>query len=271
MQDQAKKKKKKALVYKPYQKGIWHSGAAVKKGLKLLAYFALFAFIYLVPGSALQFDSVFLRVVFNLVMMLICAGIVYVDGARLGENEVAYGEIVYNRREAGGEVSRKELAGCYHPFKGVFIMLVAAVPLALLALPHAVMAQKQVYALQALPSWLTRSMGNNEEIMAPLRYYQTEVSVGALDILHIVIRLLTFPFVNIASPRGADAVLLVDRLSPLLCWLPAVAFPIGYWTGPRSRAQIHGNIKTNRKRYNSRQRKAAKTRAERTEKKNELI
>lgn len=270
MQNQAKKNKNKTLVYKPYQKGIWHSGLAVKKGLKLLAYFALFAFIYLVPGSALQFDSVILRVLFNLVMVLICAAIIYVDGARLGENEVAYGEIVYNRREAGGEVSRKDLESCYHPFKGVFIMLLAAIPLALLALPHAILAEKQVYVLQALPSWLTRSMGNNEEIMAPLQYYQTDISVGALDILHIVIRLLTFPFVNVASTSSADAVLMVDRLSPILCWLPAAAFPMGYWTGPRSRAQIHGNIKTNRKRYNSRQRKAAKAR-NRTEKKNELI
>ena len=264
------KAKKKTLVYKPYQKGIWHSRSAVKKGLKLLAYFALFAFIYLVPGSVLQFGSPVLRVGANLIMLLVCAGIVYMDGVRLGESEVAYGEIVYNRGQAGHEITRVELERCFHPLKGLFIMLVAAVPVALLALPHALTAAKQTYSLQTLPGWVTQTMKSYEDVAAPLQYYQRDVAVTARDILGVAVRLLVFPFVNIANPSGPDATLLVDRLSPLLAWLPAAAFPIGYLTGPRTRAQIHGNIKTNRRRYNSRQRKEAKARRARTEKKNEL-
>lgn len=269
MQEQAKKKKK-ALVYKPYEKGIWHSKTAAKKGLKLLAYFALFAFVYLVPGSVLQFNNTFLRVLANLVMLFICAGIVYVDGARLGESEVAYGEIVYNRKQAGNEPSKKELESCYHPWKGLFIMAVAAIPVMLLCLPYALSASRQAYSLQPLPTWASQTMNNYEDVAAPLAYYQQEPVLGAIDILGIVVRLLSFPFVNMANPMGADAMLLVDRLSPILAWLPAVAFPVGYWTGPRARAMIHGNIKTNRRRYNSRQRKAAKARKARVEKKNEL-
>lgn len=270
MQDKAKKKKK-TLVYKPYQKGVWHSWTAVRKGLKLLAYFALFAFIYLVPGTVLQFDSTVLRVAANLVIFLICAGIIYVDGTRMGESEVAYGEIVLNRKEAGGEVTRKDLEKCYHPWKPLFILLVAALPLILLALPHALTAEKQVYTLQGLPSWVRQTMSSHEEIAAPLQYYPTEGTVTAKDILGLVVRLLIFPFVNMADTANLDARLIVDRLSPLLIWLPALAFPLGYWTGPNTRARIHGDIKSNRKRYNSRQKKAARARAARTEKKNELI
>ena len=270
MQDKAKKKKK-SLVYKPYQKGVWISGAAVKKGLKLLGYFALFAFIYLVPGSVLQFENTALRIAANLVMLFICAAIIYVNGARMGENEVAHGEIVLNRKEAGGEITRQDLEKCYHPWKPLFIVLVAALPLALLALPHAIGAEREVYTLQGLPTWARQTMNYHEEVALPLQYYPTEGHMTFRDVLSIVVRLLTFPFVNMASSGGADAKLTVDRLSPLLIWLPAAAFPIGYWTGPRSRAMIHGDIKSNRKRYNSRRKKAARARAARTEKKNELI
>lgn len=82
---------------------------------------------------------------------------------------------------------------------------------------------------------------------------------------------MIFPFANIATTDNADALLLVDRLSPLLICLPALGFPLGYLTGPRSRALVHGDIATSTKRYDRRRNKAIKARKARTEKKNELI
>ncbi|MDO5327841.1 MAG: hypothetical protein Q4G00_14165 [Clostridia bacterium] len=273
MQDKEKAKKaknKRALVYKPYLKGNRLDGAALKRSLRLVAYFFMFAFLFLVVGSALQFGNSFLRVLMNVLMVLVCAAIVYMDGARLGETEVAYGEIALGRKEAGKPVDEKEKERCYHPLKGVMIALWAALPVFALCLPHALTAVKQTYALQSLPKWVA-GFGNQTEISAPLAYYQQNISVTSLDILHVIGRVLTFPFVNIATADNKDALLLVDRLSPLLACLPLVGFPLGYMTGPRSRAMVHGDISSSNKRVQRRQRKAIKARQARIPKKNELI
>ena len=272
MQDQAKKAKnnKRPLVFKPYAKGNAYDSAALKRSLRVMAYFFMFAFLYFVVGSALQFGNVFLRVLMNLMMVAVCAAVVYMDGARLGENEVAFGEIAYARQQKGMDVDEKDKARCYHPLKGVLIPLVAAIPVLLITLPHAVTAVKQVYTLQTLPKWVA-GYGNQAEVMAPLQYYSREVHVTVLNILWIVTRVLIFPFVNIATVDNADALLVMDRLSPLLACLPLIGFPLGYMTGPRSRAMVHGDISSSNRRAQRKKKKAVKARQARAAKKNELI
>ena len=272
MQDQAKKtkKNKRPLVFKPYLKGNVYDSAALKRSLRVMAYFFMFAFLYLIVGSALQFGNMFLRVLANGMMVLVCAAVVYMDGARLGESEVAYGEIAYARQQAGKAVEEKDKMRCYHPLKGVMIALVAAVPVLLLTLPHAVTAVKQVYALQRLPKWVS-GYSNQAEVMAPLQFYSREVSISVLDILRMISRVLIFPFANIATVDNTDALLVMDRLSPLLACLPLIGFPLGYLTGPQARAMVHGDISNSNKRAQRRKKKAVKARQARTAKKNELI
>ena len=65
--------------------------------------------------------------------------------------------------------------------------------------------------------------------------------------------------------------LIFDRLSPVLASLPLLGFPIGYLTGPRSRAMIHGGISSSNKRAQRKRKKAIKARQARTQKKNEII
>ena len=79
------------------------------------------------------------------------------------------------------------------------------------------------------------------------------------------------PFANIATVDNTDALLVMDRLSPLLACLPLIGFPLGYLTGPRSRAMVHGDISSSNKRVQRKQKKALKARQARTAKKNELI
>ena len=271
MQDKAKKtKNKRPLVYKPYLKGNVFDGAAVKRGLRLVAYYAMFAFLFLVVGSALQFSNTFLRVLMNLMMVAVCMAVLYMDGARLGEAEVAFGEIAYARKESGKTIEKKDLERCFHPLKCLTIILVAALPVILLTLPHAVTAVKQVYSLQSLPNWVS-GYSSQAEVMAPLQYYQQDVSMSVLDVLRMISRILIFPFVNIATADNKDALLLMDRLSPLLACVPLLGFPAGYLTGPRSRAMVHGDISSNNKRAQRRKKKAIKARQARTPKKNELI
>ena len=272
MQDKNKKnaKKKRELVYKPYQKGNWHGAGAVKRALRLLAFYAAFAFLNLVAGTALQFDNALLRVIANALLLLVCCAVIYMDGAKLGEDEVARGEIVWTRKETGKEVTKQDLDRCYHPLKGVFIAVLAMIPFWILTVPHALTAKEQTYMLQSLPSWVSGYQGQSE-LMAPLAYYQQQVPITVLDIVRVIDRLLIFPFVGMANAAGASAVLTVDRLSPLLVCVPAAAFPLGYLTGPRSRAMVHGDIKTSATRYRKRAKKAARQRRERAAKKNELV
>ena len=95
--------------------------------------------------------------------------------------------------------------------------------------------------------------------------------ITVMDILRMVDRILIFPFANIATVDNKDALLLMDRLSPLLVCLPALGYPLGYLTGPRSRALVHGDIRSNEKRNQRRRNRAIKASRRRTEKKNELI
>ena len=267
---QKKTKQKRELVFKPYLKGNWHDGAAVRRGLSLLLYYIMFAFLYIVAGSAFTFGGTLVRVVLNLLMVLVCAAILYMNAARQGEGEVAYGEIALGRQQAGKEVSKKDLERCYHPMKGFFIALIAAIPILLLTLPHAVTAVKQVYSLQTLPKWVA-AYGAQEEISAPLSYYNRSVPFVGMDVLHLIGRVLVFPFANIATTDNADAMLLVDRLSPVLSLLPLIGYPVGYMTGPRSRAMVHGDISSSNSRVQRRRNKAIKRRQARQPKKNEII
>ena len=271
MQTQSKNAKNKMpLVFKPYLKGNLIDGAAVKHGLRLMAYYLMFVFVYLIVGSALQFGNFAVRTAMNLVIVLICAMIVYMDGSRLGENEVAFGEIAYARQESGKTVDTKDKERCFHPGKGWMIALIGAIPVILITLPHALTATKQVYILQSLPRWVG-GYASQEEIAAPLSYYTREGGLGILDILRMVARVLIFPFANIATVDRPDLLLLFDRLSPILASLPLLGFPIGYLTGPRSRAMIHRGISSSNKRAQRKKKKALKARQARTAKKNEII
>ena len=272
MQDQTKKtkNKKRALVFKPYAKGSAFDTAALKRSLRVMAYFFMFAFLYVIAGSTLQFGNMAVRVVMNLLMVAVCAAVVYMDGARLGESEVAFGEIAYTRQQEGKETDAKDKMRCYHPLKGVTIALVAAIPAVLLTLPHALTAVKQTYYLQALPNWVS-GYSNQAEVVAPLQFYARDVQVTVLDILRIVSRVLIFPFANIATVDNTDALLVMDRLSPVLACLPLIGFPLGYMTGPRARAMVHGDISSSNKRVQRKKKKAAKARQARAAKKNELI
>ncbi len=265
-----KAKKKRELIYKPYLKGSWHGADAVKKGLKILTLYLVFLVMFLLVGMLLHFDSQFLTWIANMALVFVCGAFLYNEGATAGESQTALGEIAYGRRQDGKDVPEKELEKCFHPAKGWFSMLVGVLlPLTLAAI-YAFIAKKQAYELQTLPEWVA-SFDRESEVMQPLSYYVTGRGLDAADYLRVVIRLWTLPCQRIAQTYGADAVLLADRLSPLLICLPALGYPLGYLTGPRSRAMIHGNISTSNRRRQRRKNKAMQARQKRSEKKNELI
>ena len=270
MQKQANKQKQRKLIYKPYAKGSWHGADAVKRGLKLIAYFLMFGLLNLLIGALLQFSSAFLRWLVNLVLVGGYGAVLYMVASQHGAGDVNLGEIVLNQEQTGKIVPKQDRDRCYHSLKGLFSVLIGVLPLLLVTIPYALMAQKQVYSLQPLPGWVG-NFAEVEEISLPLSYYQVDASLHAADILRMVVRVLVFPFANIATAKNAAGMLLVDRLSPLLVCLPALGYPLGYLTGPRNRAMVHGDIQTADQKYQRRQKKALRARQQRAPKKNELI
>ena len=262
--------KKQELVYKPYLRGSSHSADAIKKGGRIFLYYMIFVFLFIVMSTMLNFDSKLLTWTLNLVVIGLCGALLFMDGAKEGENQVALGEIAYAKKEAGKEVKPEERKRCYHPLKCVVSALIGLLPLLIITGIYACTAKLQTYQLQALPEWVS-SFEADGEVMLPLQYYLNWSGLGAEDILRIVETLLIFPFKQIARGYGNGAVLLADRLSPLLVCLPAVGYLLGYWSGPRSRALLHGDISRNNKRVMRRKEKAVRASRRRTEKKNELI
>ena len=271
LQQNTKKKAKKkiTLVQKPFLRGCAWSGYAVKAGFRLLMYEILFIFLNLLIGSTLSFEtSTFLRIATNLVLVAAYGGLVYMNGARAGDSDVAFAEIAYGRKESGKNVAKSDLNRCYHPAKGFVSVLTGTGILLLVALVYALCATKQTYSLQTLPSWVSSYSSSQQEIGLALSYYSIQRAVQLEDILRPFIRICIWPFVNIAGARNYDALLLVDRLSPLIILLPYLFYAFGYLQGPRSRAMLHGSIATDKKR---RIRKEKKERKQRQQKTNQLI
>lgn len=263
------KKNELKPVYKPYLRGTAFSKIAAKRGLHVLGYLLIFALLYVIVGAALHFDSLALRIALNAALLLGCGGVLYNEGARQGENDVAFAEIVHKRLEDGKNVPDSEKDMCYHPMKGFITALVGAAPMLVIALLFAVVATRQTYALGALPSWVAAYDGISE-VSDALAYYNETIGMRLEDVLRIVVRVLVFPFVNMAGADNYDALYLLDKLSPLLCLVVPVFYGLGYLRGPHLRALIHGNIRMNRRRHNKNERKAREQRARKPEKK-ELI
>ena len=218
-------------------------------------------------GSALAFDNTALRVICNGVVLLMVMGLMYNDGARMGESDTAFAEIAMNRKNEGKNVPDSELDRCFHPLKGFVTAACGAAPVFIIALIYAFMAQKQTYSLGVLPSWVS-AYEEHADIGAALAYYHQTSAVQLADVLRVAVRLLLFPFVNIAGANNADALLLVDRLSPLLCLLTPACYGLGYLRGPQLRALVHGNIRQNKRKHNAKERKAREQRAKQMEQKN---
>ncbi len=246
-------------VKKPYTRGKAYAPYLLKQGGKLLAYQLLIIFLNLMLGAAFAIQNVFLNVVTNMMLVLVYASLLYMDGTRQGESDVNLGEIVYQKKEMGKVVAASEETHCYHPLKGLVTVAIGTAILFVVALVFAVTAQKQVYQLQMLPSW-TSAFSTQEEIILPLSYYNQQFSMSIIDYIRIFVRASVYPFVNIAGADNASGMLLVDRLSPLLIILPFLFYAVGYNQGPRIRSIIHGSIQSDSKRRKRKEKRERKNR-----------
>ena len=110
-----------------------------------------------------------------------------------------------------------------------------------------------------LPSWMETFM-RRPEIGGALAAYTQAVSVSFTDIIRLIVRIAMMPFVSMAGADNKGLLLMLERLSPLILLLPALAYGIGYLQGPARRKTVHTEIAENRRKRISREKRERKKR-----------
>lgn len=249
-----KNKKKKPIkpVVKPYLKGEpWD-----RNSLKTCLFFfiSLFGvmFGFLILGGMLMWDNFLLRLVSNLMLVGVVYAIYFYNGASRGTVDVNAGEILYTRRETGRSVDEDERRRCFHPLKGFVIGLVGSLPLLLVGIVFACIAQQQLYGHGALPSWVSGIAGR-AEVGDAIAYYTQGASMNLEDILRLIVRLSIMPYVSILGTESSASLLSLERLCMLPLMLPALFYGFGYSRGVAMRTRIHTDIARNKRKARKKQ------------------
>ncbi|MGN0778085.1 MAG: hypothetical protein ACI4MJ_02970 [Aristaeellaceae bacterium] len=253
-----KKPLKPSDIKLEYLKGSPVDGRTLRSALSFMGSFVMLAIAFLLLGMAMMMDNAVLRVLFNGCLLAAALLMFYQTGAGQGAVAVNLGEMLFDRKKSGGTVTEKEQKKCYHPLKGLLIALIGSLPVVIAAIVLASVAQRQMTALGALPSWLSVFEGRTE-IGNAVAYYHQSAALTVEDILRVIIRLLMMPLVNIVNPYGMDALLTLERLSPLVMLTPALSYGLGYMQGVQVRKRVHIGIaegEVKRKKKEKRQRKA---------------
>jgi hypothetical protein len=245
---------KKPFVYQPFLKGRACSLLSARRGLRVFLHLALSAGLFFILGQFLVVGITWLRILLNLTVLAAFYAFMFRNGAQTGERDVIYAEIALSRAGEGRSITRDELNRCFHPAKGFFSALMGALPFLIACLVYALLAQESRYTLGSLPFWLS-AFRERSDIGLALSYYNETVQLQALDFLRLLVRLLIFPYVNFAGAGNSSALLLIDRLSPLLLSIAPLAYGIGYSQGEHYRSLVHGGIAANRKRVARQQKK----------------
>ena len=259
MQKDKGNKKTIELVRKPILTGSWHGADARRIAFKRFLSVLGTTAVYLFGSLLLGLDAMWGRV---LMCVALVGGVTYyqyMNGLNQGENDSAYGEIIYGRRQNGYTVAPSDCERSFHPMKGVFAALAGSAPFVLFALVFAFITEPVYYSLGVLPSW-TDGLMSQTEFSSGLAYYSSSAGISAMDWMRIADRAMIMPFINIASPIGAQAVLLAERLSPLLVLISPMGYAYGYLRGRHLRDLINTGIKVGDERKKKREQKARRKR-----------
>ena len=254
---QAKKKIEK--VSKPYLKGDAIDRTTVSGGVKHFVGTIVMAIAYLVIGVMMNWDQVWLNVLVNTTILLATYMMFAQFGMNAGADAVNQGEIMFARQEKGRPVAEWERSMCYHPLKGFISALIGAVPVLLCSIILACIAERQMTSLGALPSWVS-GFESRQEIGNALAIYHEAGSMSLETVMRMLVRMTVMPFVNMVGPENKDAMLLLERVSPLINLIPVVAYGLGYINGVDVRTSIHTNIALGKKKAKRKQAKERRAR-----------
>lgn len=246
-------------VVKPFLRGRMIDRTLPGGALKFFFFMMLMVFVYFMSIIVSSVESRFLTVVINVAIVLTTWMIFWQSGMASGADAVSQGEIMYQRREKGRPVAAWEEEMCYHPLKGFIIALFGSIPLFICCLILALVAKKQMTTIGVLPNWVAGFEGR-QEIGGALSYYHQEAHLTLEGVLRVVVHVAVMPFISIVGPENRDAILLLERLSPVITLIPAVVYGVGYACGTQERAAVHSNIALGKKKQQQKQRKEQRAR-----------
>jgi len=257
-----KKKKPVRVVTKPFVQGSITDENTFRNALKFFGTLVMVFLMTFIVCAMTSFDSAFLRIFCNAAIELLVLFIMYNSGGKTGTDAVARGEILYQRREKGQDVTINEQRLSYHPMKGFVIGVLGTVLFLIPALILAITAKRQMTGMGALPAW-TGTLMRRSEIGDALVAYTETPSMQWTDFVRAFVRACIMPFVSLIGTSNKDGLLLVERISPILLLLPAVAYGIGFMSGRKERTRIHTEIAESqriRKKRENREKRARKAR-----------
>lgn len=253
------KKQKIQKVTKPYMKGSVCDRTTLPGALKFFGGTIVLCVVFLILGVMMNLEAQWLNVLINVAILLATFLFFQQIGMGSGADAVSQGEIMYAREEKGRPVADWERSLCFHPLKGLLSALIGSLPLFLCSLVLALIAQRQMTTLGSLPSWLS-GVESREEIGAALTYYHETGSMSLESVLRLIVRMSTMPYVNLVGAADKDGMLLLERISPILNLLPALAYGLGYIGGVNVRANVHTNIALGKKKAKRKQAKERRAR-----------
>lgn len=231
-------------VHKPFLTGSVFDERTWKNCLIFFGSMIIVFFIVFIACATASFSNLILRILFNAAVIILALVVFFNNGSKRGTEDVTRGEILYQKQEKGQDYADSERRMCFHPMKGYMIGVFGSVPFVLLALWLALNTSVQMTGAGALPSWMQSYTRRSDIGNALVNYVQPE-GMKVLDYLRALVRIMVMPFVNLAGASDKNAVLLIERLSPLILLLPAAAYGSGYLTGRNVRTQVHTAISVN--------------------------
>ncbi|MDO4741573.1 MAG: hypothetical protein Q4A66_12975 [Eubacteriales bacterium] len=249
--DTKKKNKKK----KPLRRAQHWGSEVLPMAGKLLVLLIIVCVLGLMFSALQAMDSMLVRVVLSLIIILGILALCLNDGVSKGAQDAASSRAWDTAAAAGRSLTAKDDAACYHPLKalcaallvfGVFIVMGAYVGLT---------AEEYTYTMQDLPTWLMQSYGSRGDVMDPLGAYSVETGMQAKDWVRLVVRLPLLIFINLfGDPLKMSA--MIDKLSAPMIALYPLAFVIGYLFGPRVQRKV---VRANKRAKKIAVRKASKS------------
>ncbi|MBE5779074.1 MAG: hypothetical protein E7331_07065 [Clostridiales bacterium] len=253
------KKENIEIVEKPYLKGSWYGKDALKLIPKKFFGMLGIVLLYFLGGLLLNLGSLFGTILPMTCLVVVVAVYQFNKGQDHGASDVAFGEILYGQQEQGKSIVPSDRERCYHPFKGFFVALLAALPFVVVAAVYAFMAKKAYYTLGTLPSFMDGMM-QQDEFAGALNYYVQREPLAALDVLRVIVRGMCMPLISVMTQLGDNAVLVAERLTPLFLLIAPLCYGFGYFSGPSVRTKINTGIKIGVEKKLKKQRKERRKR-----------
>ncbi len=246
MSAETKRDHSKQAESKSFLTGTATDERTFKNSLKFLGILLIVFVIAFIACASATFDSIILRLLMNCAVIILLMYIFYNNGSKRGTEDVARGEILWQKREKGLTYSESERKMCFHPIKGYLIGLIGSILVVIPALILAFNTSVQTTASGTLPSWMQAYVKRSDIGDALINYTQPS-GMQFIDYIRAIVRVAILPFVNIIGSDQKNGLMILERLSPIILLLPSAAYGTGYISGKNIRKRIHTVISENDK------------------------